>query len=356
MQQSFNNSSGTESAVFKTRAWILCLLQDKGFWAGWLVRGIFLTLWLMIGINGPDIQDMNEIVYKGILYMLAGLDPYGQTYELTALGNIASQNYFNYPPLTLLVHLPLVLVPGLFHPIGSMDFLPGFTLIHLFFDAGTYLVLKTDNHRKLAYIFWINPLLVYSNVMTFLSLPIFFITVACAKIESPFWSTLAVVLGAATYQYVAAFLPVILIYHRKNPKAAVSALVLGILPALPFFIWNPSSAFYDLVIAQAGRGYESWWDNRYNSPTFFSGSIPSIIYNLTGAKQGGLQLAPIAFVCSFIIFIILIKDTWNHRSPGVVILNGSLFLVSLLLSSANGSFHYWLIGVALPVYIYHYRK
>ena len=67
------------------------LLRDDGFWAGLIVRLVTLIGFLLFFNLAGDINDMNELVFKGMVNTLQLINPYGQTYSLQTFGGPYSQ-------------------------------------------------------------------------------------------------------------------------------------------------------------------------------------------------------------------------------------------------------------------------
>lgn len=346
------------------------IIREPGFWAGIIVRTATLIGVLLFLNYGGDITDMNELVYKGLLNLLQGIYPYGQSYHLTTFGGPFIQDYFNYPPFSMIFHLPTFLWVGP-QSIGTIDFMPGFFMLHTFFDFVTYYRLWQEDRRISSKIIWINPFFVMVNIITFLSLPLMFLTLALLNLNKPIRSGFYSMLVASTYQMGAIFLPFILVYQFRQKE--LRNTLLGMLPIIIvgflFFLWNPFLFIRDLVIMQIGRPSVNWFDstptshfyNRYYPATFlFYGSIPSIIFNfaiiLGIPPDAAPQIAPtmmilvIGFAIVFLIYFIY------HPRPDFAILFPGVLLALFIGSTAEGLAHYWVLTITLPFLFWHERR
>jgi hypothetical protein len=338
------------------------LFRETDFWAGIIVRIATLIGFLLFLDIAGDLTDMNELVFKGMANLIQGINPYGQTYLLHTFAGPFTQDYFNYPPLAILFHLPSLLWPGP-QSIGTMDFMPAFFVLHWFFDFVTYYRLWQNRHSTISKIIWINPFFVFVNIITFMSLPLMLLTLSLLNLNRPVRSSGYAMLLAATYQMGAIFLPFLLIFHWRRGQLRLS--LLGVLPVfvivLLFFFWNPILFVQDLLIHQMGRPPINWQDynnlspyyNRYYPLTFlFMGSIPSWAFNI-GIIFGipppiSPQIAPIMLVFVMVLGIVgIVYFLYNPRIALAIFLPGVL-LALFIGSTAEGLAHYWVLCLTLP--------
>ena len=337
------------------------LRREPGFWGGLIVRAAALLGFLLFLGVGGDINDMVELLFEGMVNMLQGVCPYGQTYTLATFGGSYQQDYFNYPPLAILLHLPVLLWPGP-QSLGTLDFMPAFTLLHTFFDFIMFYRLHQEGYRRAKLLIWVNPGMVFVDVITFLSLPMLLLTLALLNLDDPIRSCLYGAMLAATYQLGLIFIPFLLAYHYHR-QLLIPALA-GMLPVfavtLPFLLWNPSAFINDLFLAQLGRGYVNWFEaspaspyyNPYYPATFlFMGSLPAVIFNaaiLLGlppdlAPRTALPMMLGVAVLALLLFIHFLR----HPRKGLAILYPGTILALLIGSTATGLAHYWVLTVPL---------
>ena len=210
-------------------SWGHLLKTDKVFWVGLISRVSLLLLWFITSINGPDVNDMNELLYEGILFLLQGQSPYGQNYTLSVSGNTINQNYFSYPPLALLFHLPAVLLtPISWHTIGSADFMLSFTILHMACDAIVYKAIKDAGSFRGALLMWVIPFWIFMDMMTFLSVPIMFIVLGLVRLEHPKEALMWFSIATLIYQYAGIFLVFFFFYKWKD----LSEIQMGFIPVI----------------------------------------------------------------------------------------------------------------------------
>ncbi len=338
------------------------LLRESEFWAGILVRSLTLIgFFLFLNLAG-DINDMNQLVFLGMTNSLHGINPYGQLYELTTFGGSFTQDYFNYPPFAILLHLPTILWPGP-SSIGTMDFMPAFFLLHTFFDFVTYYRLWQANHRIISKIIWINPFFVFVDIITFMSLPLMLLTLTLQNIDDAVRSGLYSALLAGTYQIGAIFIPFLLIYHWKQKQLRMN--LVGMIPpfliVLIFLVWNPLLFTRDLIVIQFGRPPVNWQDSAPDSPYFnryypayflFMGSIPSWIFNITVQLGIPTNLAPKISLIMMILVAVLgsfgIFYFFKYSRKALAIFIPGVLLALFIASTAEGLAHYWVLCLTLP--------
>ncbi len=294
-----------------------------GKWWKEISLGIFIrlltlaTILYIASVNPtfPDINDMNELLTNGLNYMFLGLNPYNRDYWLSALSagpcDTYYQNFINYGPGNLLVHIPAMVYPFSFDFAGCMDFQPSFMILHVFFDFLLFDRMLRNGNRSAAIFIWINPVMVTLNFVTHMSVVIFFLWMGYEYWKDPFWSIFWLGIGAITYQYIGLILVFAIAYHFRSYRK----WILGVLPSVIIFaffqLWvsfeaiiygNPArhlAMIHDLLLVQFNRPYEiwplhiqSWWS--------WTGSIPAIIFNVywivannIWASMGLLTIDPI---------------------------------------------------------------
>ncbi len=314
----------------------------------------------------PDVNDMNELITLGIVYMFQGLNPYGRTYELSALGatpsDVYTQNFLNYGPLNLLLHLPCMIYPWMINGAGYMNLQPSFMVYHALFDFLMFDRLMRMNQRFVALFIWINPLFVTLNLVTHMSVPLFLVVMGYEKWKDPIQSVFWLGLGALTYQYIALLLIFVIAYHIRSYKG----VILGLLPSLAilgaFQFWamfegRPMVLVDDLLLQQFGRPYEPWFPDHQYSWYTWTGSIPAILYNVLGQVDpllvftgGLLRFSTLMNAISLSIAVIFLLHLIWKPDYKRSILYGALALLLVLLSSPSGIWHHNFV-VAFPLYM-----
>lgn len=345
------------------------LRRESSFWAGLIVRSATITTFLLFLFIGGDITDMNELLFKGLANLLQGTSPYGQSYALATFGGSFTQSYFNYPPFAIIFHIPGLLWPGP-HSIGSLDFMPGFLLLHTFFDFIIYYRLHQAGYSRAPVMLWVNPGMVFVDVVTFISLPLLLLTLAILNINDAFRCGLYSALLAASYQLGVVFLPFFLIYHldRKNFRRAIAGMLPVFAVTLFFFVISPFAFTNDLFIAQFGRPPVNWLDSNPSSPFFnryypmsflFMGSLPAIVFNIAISLGVSPALAPRISLPMLIIVVVIALVFLIHflRNPrrGLAILYPGVLLTLLIASMSEGIAHYWVLTITLPFLAWNQR-
>lgn len=344
---------------------------------GILIRVVSLiTVLIIASINPlfPDINDMNQLITLGISYMFQGLCPYQRPYELSALGvgprDWYIQNYMNYGPVNLLLHVPCMVFPWSFDFAGFMDFQPAFLIWHGFFDFLIFDRLMRMKHRVAAFIIWVNPIMVTLNLVTHMSVPIFLLLMGYEKWNDPFKSVFWLGLGALTYQYIALLLLFAIAYHIRSYRR----ILMGLLPSLViigvFQIWatvegRPIALINDLLLVQFGRPYEPWFPDHAYSWYTWTGSVPAIVFNMYNVVfnpllPSSLWLDPVEVFTGFrlstwmnavalcVSVAMLVYLVWRpdyRRSLKFGVISIALFL----LSSPSGIWHHNFI-LLVPVF------
>ncbi len=338
------------------------LLRTTGFWAGVIVRTATLIGFIVFLNVAGDIVDMNELVFKGMANLVALINPYGQSYTLYTFNGPYTQNYFNYPPFAILFHLPTLFWPGP-QSIGIMDFMPSFFILHTFFDFVIYYRFWQEKHKVISKIIWINPFFVFVDVITFISLPLMFLTLTILNLENPVRSGVYSICLAATYQMGAIFIPFLLIYYWRRGKLRLT--LLSMIPPFAiifmFLLWNPILFVQDLIIHQIGRPPISWFDSNPLSPYYnryypliflFMGSIPSVVFNITiylGVPPPvAPQFAPLMMAFVAVLGILSLIYFLNNYRKALVIFVPGILLALFIASTAEGLAHYWVLCITLP--------
>jgi hypothetical protein len=347
------------------------LLTSLKLYRGWwreITLGTFLRIVTLAGILFaattnpffPDINDMNELITQGIVYMFQGLNPYERTYTLTALGQTAqdtyTQDFLNYGPMNLLLHLPAMIYPWSFNGAGSMDMQPSFMILHGFFNFLTFDQLMRMKHRMAAIFLWFNPIVVTLDIVTHMSLPLLLLLMGYQKWKKPAQSVFWLGLGALTYQYIALLLLFAIAYHLRS----YWRVLLGLLPSLLvlgiFQIWamaeaRPFALVNDLLVVQFGRAYEPWFPDHLYSWYTWTGSIPALVVNILGVilhvpvfdplqavtgirLSSAMNAVAVAASAGFLFYVVWRRDyLWSLKLSFLSIL---LFL----LSSPSGIWHH----------------
>ncbi len=307
----------------------------------------------------PDMNDMNQLLTLGLVYMFQGKNPYNQWYTLSAFGDVPqviySQNFFNYGPLNLLVHLPCMVYPWSFYGVGVIDIQPSFTLLHCFFDFLIFDRLMRMNHRIGAVSIWLNPIMLSLDFVTFLSIPLFFIVMACEKWENPFQSVFWLGLGTITYQYIGMFLLFAVAYHIRSYGKVLKAILPSILIIGAFQAWamlegRPSALFHDMLLVQLNRPYEPW----SNHSIFWypwTGSLPAILFNVYGTDfltdwTGGLlRLSTLMSAIAVVVAVVLMVHLAMKRGYLRALIYSSGSLALFLFGSPAGLWHHMIIVI-----------
>jgi len=303
----------------------------------------------------PDVNDMNELLTLGLFYMFSGKCPYGQTYVLSALGNEPRewyvQDFLNYGPMNLLIHVPAMLYPVRFFGAGYMDFQPSFMALHWFFDFLLFDRLMRMGHRKGAMLVWWNPVMLSMDLVTHMSVPLFLIFMGYEKWEDPVQSVFWLGVGAATYQYIGLLLLFAVAYHlRRNFWKVVAGLIPPVVVVGAFQLWamlegRPWALLHDLLLEQFNRPYEPWSEHTL-SWWSWTGSIPAIIYNVFGTDfvtdwTGGLirlstVMNAVALGAAVVMLIHLIWKPNRRRS----LIYSVVAMGLVLLGSPSGIWHH----------------
>lgn len=349
------------------------LVSSLKLYRGWwkeISLGVFIRVITLAGILiaaimnplFPDINDMNQLITMGIVYMFKGLNPYQRSYTLTALGSgpqvTYTQDFLNYGPMNLLLHLPAMIYPWSFNGAGFMDMQPSFMILHGVFDFLIFDRLMRMKHRMAALFLWANPIIVTMDIVTHMSVPLFLLLMGYQKWEDPVGSVFWLGLGALTYQYIALLLLFAVAYHVRSYRRVLlgllpSLIVLGVFQVWAMAEYRPFALVNDLLVVQFGRSYEPWFPDHIYSWYSWTGSIPALVVNILGIVRGavpsvfdplqavtGIRLSTVmnamAAVTSAIFFFYVIWRPDYLRSVKLSFLSILLFL----LSSPSGIWHH----------------
>ncbi len=330
---------------------------------GIYVRSLTLILLLYIAFltpGFPDINDMNQLLTQALIYMFQGLCPYGRTYTLDAFGDIPrvvyQQNFLNYGPVNLLLHIPTMIYPASFSGAGFMDFQPSFLFLHWFFDFLMFDRLIRMGHIQGARTLWFLPLMVSIDIVTHMSVVMFLILMGYEQWKNPIQSVFWLSLAALTYQYAVILLLFAIGYHlRYNALKVLIGLIPGLIVLAAFQAWvflegRPFVLVNDLLLTQINRPYEPW-----SAHSLFwlpwASSIPAVIFNVFGTDfvtdwTGGLiRLSTIILIIAMIAIIILFFSTLIKQSYKRSLLYSFIGMGLFLAGSPSGVFHHTLVLV-----------
>ncbi len=345
------------------------LFRESEFWAGIIVRTATLVGFIMFLNIAGDITDMNELVFKGMVNLLQGINPYGKTYLLHTFAGPFTQEYFNYPPFAIIFHLPTVLWLGP-QSIGKMDFMPAFFLIHWLFDFVTYYRLWQRDHRIISKVIWINPFFVFVDIITFISLPLLLLTLTLLNLDKPIRNGIYAMLLTTTYQMGVIFIPFLLVYHWRRNQLPLNlfGMIPVIIVVLLFFFWNPIFFSQDLLIQQIGRPPVNWQDSNNLSPYYnryyplaflFMGSIPAWAFNIS--ILFGLpptvapKITPLMMLIVAVLGIFGLGYFIKYPRKALAIFIPGILLALFIASTSEGLAHYWVLCLTLPFLFYTQR-
>ena len=343
------------------------------FILGMLMR--FLVLLHYFSIADLDWNDMNEKVWLAINYLINGINPYGQEYRMEVLHlvepNPNVENWYQYPPLSFIIHLPVLLFPGP-QSIGIMDFMPGFFILHLCMDFYMYYRLfKAGYHWSAAAVWCLaGALFIALDFVTFISVPLMFLVLAYLNMDNAFKSSLYIGLGVATYTYLAIPALFFFVYHVKKSKwKGLLKFLLGLIPAilciLPFLLWDSSTFIYDIILSQSSRntagnflfpkyGPDWWWLHLYSITPYIHSlynlivdpTQPMYVNNLTTVLTG------LAFLFTFYYLYKFYKKPYR----GKLVYWSFMTILAITIVSATGFFYYLLIPIFILIFLIDLRK
>ncbi|MHA1695593.1 MAG: hypothetical protein ACTSXT_15205 [Candidatus Helarchaeota archaeon] len=277
-----------------------------------------LSLWIFLTTGTQDWDDMNEKVWIALhTYLINGINPYGQVYNMDILDITNIEGFYQYPPLSLIIHLPVLLWPG---PASyfAVDFMPAFFLIHFIIDFYMFYRLWKVKYYGSAIGLWLigGPLMVLFDFITFISIPMLFILLAYLNLKNIKRSVLYITLGTAIYTYLAIPALFFLVYYFKKDKfVGLKNFILASIPAvltiIPFLIWNPTTFLKDVFLSQGTRvsgnfihptyGQSFWWTHLFSIPPYLN-----TIYNLVVDPNVALSIPYLTTILLGLFFVILV--------------------------------------------------
>ncbi|MHA1231545.1 MAG: hypothetical protein ACTSPQ_12940 [Candidatus Helarchaeota archaeon] len=260
------------------------------FIVGLVVR--IVSLWGFLAFGTGDWNDMNEKVWIALnTYLINGINPYGQIYKMPILDITNIENFYQYPPLSFIIHAPALLWPG---PASyfEVDFMPVFFIIHFIIDFYMFYRLWKVKFNGSAITLWLlaGPLMVLFDFITFISVPMFFILLAYLNMDKPKRSAFYISCGVSVYTYLGIPALFLLTYFIKKQRwNGIKNFIIGAIPAiltiLPFLIWDPKAFLSDIFMSQGTRvsgnfihptyGDSYWWTHLFSIPPYIN-----TIYNL----------------------------------------------------------------------------
>ncbi|MBD3230215.1 MAG: hypothetical protein GF329_18700 [Candidatus Lokiarchaeota archaeon] len=343
------------------------------FMIGMLMR--FLVLWYYFNIVTVDWNDMNEKLLIALEYLINGINPYGQEYRMEVLNlvepNPNVEHWFQYPPLALVIHIPVLLWPGS-QSIGTMDFMSAFMLLHLIMDFYMFYKLYKAGYHWSATAIWCfaGALFIALDFITFISVPILFMVMAYLNMDKPFKSSLYIGLGVATYTYLAIPALFFLIYHvKKNRWKGLFKFIIGLIPAiliiLPFLLWDPNVFVHDIIFSQSARntagnflfpkyGSDWWWLHLF-SITPYINSLYNLIVDPTQALYIN-NLTTVLTACAFIFSFYYLYKFFKKPYRGKLVFWTFLTLFVITFVSAAGFFYYLLLPIIILIFLIDLRK
>ena len=265
----------------------------------WTRYGLILLVFCLIKINIimnfpiPRI-DVWDILMKGSIDLLHGINPYGAIYRSQGYGYI--ENYYPYPPGVLLLLLPIRLL--------GQDI----RFFYIICELGTSLIIywylgKTERAELYSFLFFImastDYLLHYGWTELFIIMFVVALVLYGDKnvqfhnktIQAWYWRPLLFAFIATLKQTLWLVEPFYAVYilKRSNHKAYefISSIGLFLLIVLPFLIWNPATFFYDV------------WTWHANQPI----RIQSMTVNslLASIHVIGISEVPMVMIAIFVI-------------------------------------------------------
>ncbi|MHA1309425.1 MAG: hypothetical protein ACTSQO_00730 [Candidatus Helarchaeota archaeon] len=342
------------------------------FIIGTLMRFGFLVFYYFT-VN-LDWCDMNEKVLLALNYLINGIDPYGQSYQMPVLDIINKENYFQYPPLTIIIHLPVLLWPG--QPsIGQIDFYPAFFILHFIVDIYVFYRFWKGGYYGTAIGQWIitAPLFAMLDFSNFISIPMLFLVLTYLNLDNPTKSALYISLGTITYTYLAIPALFFFIYHfKKNKLAGLKRFIIGLIPAIiiiiPFLVWNPVTFIHDIFISQGTRVSGNFlhpYNNILGENTYWFLHVCSIppylntIYNLIVDPSIPLSIPHLTTVLTGLALLLTfyyLYKFWKKPYRGKLVYWSFLMTLAFILASPSGYAHIMIIPIIILVFVFDLRK
>ena len=353
---------------------IKTIINDRIFLFG-LIQIIIWTMISVLLMNQVfDICDMNEMVYEANwYYLLKGINPYGQDYTIQIFEYVYPHDYFPYGPMILFIYLPASLLPPDLAQLGTMDFMPSFYAMNMFFVFCMYANFRRHQDHSFAYTLWfaMGPIWVFICIGSFLPLPMLLIQLGYYNIKNH-KSLLYFGIGLLVYQYVLMFFIFAFIYHLDLKWEKIKKLLIYVLPifipVIIFLIWDVvlgrignllgDSFIGNFLFGQLTRKYVGWgteWAR--GMPWLFIFSIPAIVYNLTGGFMGGpgLQIGFYATIVAVAIIGVLGVYFLIKKGHDNLFTFPILALFAMLLTNITGMGHYYLLQLIPMMMVFRHR-
>jgi len=334
-----------------------------------------LVLLHYFNVVSADWNDMNEKIWLGLMYLLNGVNPYGQEYRMEVLElvepNPNVEGWFQYPPFALIMHIPVLLWPG--PPrIGVMDFMPGFFIYHYIIDFYLFYRMFKAGYHWSATAMWLfaGALFVALDFITFMTPVLLFLTLAFLNIDKPKKAALYIGLGTTLYTYLGVIALFFLVYHfRKSKFNGLKNFIIGLIPAiivvLPFLIWDPKTFVYDIILSQSARntagnflfpkyGKQWWWLHLFSITPYINS-----LYNLIVDPTRPMYINNLTTVLTGLAILYIFYQLYKfYKKPyrGKFLYYCFFSLLAIILVSAAGFFYYLLIPIFILVFLFDLRK
>jgi hypothetical protein len=278
--------------------------------------------------------------------------------------NANIENFYQYPPFSLIIHMPTLLWPS---PSSyfTIDFMPAFFIIHFIADFYMFYRLWKVKFYGSAMGIWVfaGPLFVLFDFITFMSIPMLFIVLAYLNIDKIKRAALYISLGTATYTYLA--IPALfffIYYYKKGKFKAVKDFIIGLIPAIvvfiPFLIWDPYVFINDLFFSQGLRvsgnfinptyGDAYWYTHLFSIPPYLN-----TIYNLVIDPNTQLSipnLTPILLGIMLILALFLLIKLYLKPSKSKLIDYTFWILLGITLVAPSGFVGYLFLPVGILIF------
>jgi hypothetical protein len=329
---------------------------------------LIVATWMLYAANVfalPDFNDMGELVFLGVQNLFSGINPYGKTYTVgiaaTGLRYYYDLPGFSYGPVTLIAHLPVMLLPVRWDGLGKADVMPSFFALQVFFTFLFFSFLARAGHARFGLLFWGNPLWVPTEANTFFALPLLFVLLGLLRVEQPRASVLWLSLATATYQLAAPFLVFALIYHRKSVLAVLQGLAPAALLVGLFVIWSaleghPLQLLQDMLLSQLNRQYQNWSYLHFVPIWQVVSSVPVLAFNVFHVDYvsvwtgGALRLSSLMMLATLVVMVILCALLLRRPSARKILTYGSLVVFLFIASMPGGVGEHYVI-LAVPAFL-----
>ncbi len=343
---------------------------------------VFLGLGLVLRIGflsgfyylfDKDMNDMNEKVWIALSqYAAKGINPYGQSYSMNVMDlsgdNANREDFFQYPPFTLVAFAPTLLWPFP-QSYGPTNFMPAFCIISVLASLYVFYRLFKEGYRHSAFVFWVllAPLVTIFDFTTFTSVPLLLLVLAFVNKEKPVTSGLFMGLGIASYTYLAIPALFLFVFNAKGGFENLKKFVMGLTPAIAlvafFFVLSPSAFIHDIFVSQATNkpanflypnysvpgGPNYWWMHVYSLPPYINTLYNSIVDPTQKLSVPNLTLVlTIVALCVTAFFLVrLARDTDGRK----FVFYSFVSLLVLTGFSAKGFPHYLLFPLVHMAFI-----